>query len=91
MPAHRTQALANLYRKAEDIGHAVVALIPSTPNLPPIDPYEVSRSMHPGARFAVEALVVGLLDVYDNPEDQERIRQVQLDLDTALAIFKQED
>lgn len=80
-----------LYQKAEDIGTAVVALIPTREGLPPIDPVEVARAFHPGARYTIEALAVALVDMYDRPDDVDRLDQIIADLNTARAIYAQED
>lgn len=83
--------MLKLYRKAEDIGAPVVVLIPTRDSLPPVDPVEVARSMAPGARYTIEALAVGLNDVYANPDDVALIDRVIKDLETAKAVHRQED
>jgi hypothetical protein len=85
-----TRHVKALYDKAADSNEPVVALIPTQSQLPPVDPYAVSRRFAPGARFTVEALAVGLRDFYTDPRP-EVLDRIRLDLDTARAIFNQED
>lgn len=86
-----TRTVHRLYEKALDIGQPVVALIPTQPALPPVDPVNVARLMSPAEGYIIEALAVGLSDMYDNPGDDARLRQIINDLETAHAALLREE